>query len=361
MKKKLTRISVVVLGVMLGAVLVCGNCMAEKWPTFQVWGGSLFTYGNIDASEATSRIMSNGDRFMFSSWAEYGVFSNGYVKGLASGATTNGGNLENGDVNFCKYRTPLSFANYRVGDPTDSDRYLCAKNDDSGQTGVFGYNLPRFNITASLEGLKKSGVTVSSSDETITGENGVKTVTGREVIATTGSVTIADDIVYNDDSKVYYSLEEVPKMLIYANDVNISCNVGRVDAVIIASGTLNTCSDGPCTDGNSGPCSMTKKANYSVEYDADYDAEAYSKQLVINGAIIAKTILLNRTYGAVSDYSDKAANCGTSDGSKRFCASIPAEIINYDNSILVMGKDSNTATAKTNLVTVYQRELSPRY
>lgn len=330
MKKYLVKAGIMILGVLFGTALVRGNCMAEKWPTFQVWGGSVFTYGNIDASDATPR-MSNGDQFMFSSWAEYGVFANGYVKGLASGAASSNGSLEDGNGDFCKYRTPLSFANYST-----EDFSLCP--NINGQTGTFGYNLPRFNIIASMEGLKNNGVTVGASDETIAG----RMVTGREIIATKGSVTITGNIIYNDDSKVYYSLEEVPKMLIYANDVNISCDVTRVDAIIFASGTLNTCSDGP----RNGDGSLNR------------EAEAYSKQLVINGAIIAKTIYFNRTYGAVSDYSGVAANCKNN---VRACASIPAEIVNYDNSILVMGKDSNTATTKTNLVTVYQRELAPRY
>ncbi len=346
MRKYLVKVGVMILGILFGTALVHGNCMAEKWPTFQVWGGSVFTYGNIEVSPATSRTMSNGDQFMFSSWVEQAVFlSNGYTT-VASGAASSNGSLEDGKGgDFCKYRTPLSFANYST-----EDFSLCP--NINGQTGTFGYNLPRFNITASMEGLEKSGVTVSSSDETITGENGVRTVTGREVIATTGSVTIADNIIYNDDSKVYYSLEEVPKMLIYANDVNISCDVTRVDAIIFAAGTLNTCSDGP----RNGDGSLNR------------EAEAYSKQLVINGAIVAKTIYFNRTYGAVNLEELDSADDKTGGDIKsvcsdnvRVCASIPAEIVNYDNSILVMGKDSNKATTKTNLVTVYQRELAPRY
>lgn len=341
MKKYLVKVGVIVLGILFGTALVHGNCMAEKWPTFQVWGGSVFTYGNIDASDATPR-MSNGDQFMFNSWVEYGVFANGYVRGLASGAASSNGSLEDGTGgDFCKYRTPLSFANYST-----EDFSLCP--NINGQTGTFGYNLPRFNIIASMEGLKNNGVTVGTSDETIAG----RTVTGREIIATKGSVTITGNIIYNDDSKVYYSLEEVPKMLIYANDVNISCDVTRVDAIIFAAGTLNTCSDGP----RNGDGSLNR------------EAEAYSKQLVINGAIIAKTIYFNRTYGAVNLEKLDSADDKTDGDIKskcsnnvRACASIPAEIVNYDNSILVMGKDSNTATTKTNLVTVYQRELAPRY
>ena len=326
--------------VLMGIVLGSGDCMAEKYPTFQVWGGSVFAYGNIEASEATLRGV-GGEQYAFSSWTEYGVFANGYVQGLASGAASSGG-ISWGGVgdDFCSRLAPLSFANYSTSS-TDVDFRFCNSNGAGTWTGRFGYNYPKFNMTASLAEVGKE-TAVGSGNVTLAAES----ITGRKIVATTGDVTIAGNLEYED--KKYYSLEEVPKLLIYANNIYIQCNVKRVDAILFASGTIDTCSDGPMKGGA-----------------PDYDQQVYSNQLTINGAIIAKNVNFKRTYGAV-DLSNTEIKDGEvvskCENRVRDCASIPAEIVNYDTSILVTGKKSNTtASQQVNLVTIYQRELPPRY
>lgn len=345
-----TRLMGIFACMVIISVLFSSNCFAKKSPTFQVWGGSVFTYGNIDLSDATSRVV-GGSKHMFSSWVEYGVFANGYVgNGLASGAASSGGSIEdvpgvNGD--YCKYRAPMSFANYS----TDDFR-LCPSGE---MTGTFGYNYPKFNMKSSVEEIRKTGVDVGGENTTTTipSASVPSVITQTTIVATYGDVNINGNIVYNTSDKVYYSLEEVPKLFIYAKNINISCGVGRLDAVLFASGNIDTCYDGP------------KKGNGTPDYDAVPRGKEYSKQLVINGAIIAGQVLFRRTYGAV-DLSNTTDQTGGSVVSKcqdnvKYCASIPAEIINYDYSIIVTGKNSNTGTSKTNLVTVYQRELAPRY
>lgn len=134
---------------------------------------------------------------------------------------------------------------------------------------------------------------------------------------------IADNIVNDANAGV---LEDLPKVVIYAKNIYISCSVTRIDAVLIAEGEVNTCSNG---EGDS-----------PVINDA-----ARSNQLKINGAVIAGKLIANRTYGAATgNYS-----------------MVPAEIINFDPTLYLWGKSVSENEANMSLLTTYLHELSPRY
>ncbi|MBQ3321032.1 hypothetical protein IJG71_02805, partial [Candidatus Saccharibacteria bacterium] len=148
------------------------------------------------------------------------------------------------------------------------------------------------------------GITIASSDE---------------------DITISGDLVY---SGTFNSLNELPKLVIYANNVNINCNVERIDALIIANDKVRTCSD-------------SDNINDSKN----------STQLKVNGAIISNNLEANRTYGAST-----GAN-----------SIIPAEIINFDPTLYKFGdiKKANEETGETdeveaNLEMVFLREQAPR-
>ncbi|MBQ3475916.1 hypothetical protein IJH26_00160, partial [Candidatus Saccharibacteria bacterium] len=82
--------------------------------------------------------------------------------------------------------------------------------------------------------------------------------------------------------------------------------------------------------------------------NSDDENEENKSQLRINGAIIAKRLIANRTYGAGT-----GANSGD-----------PAEIINFDPSLYLWGMKSSDETSlnkSNNIDTVYIRELAPRY
>ncbi|MBQ3321184.1 hypothetical protein IJG71_03635, partial [Candidatus Saccharibacteria bacterium] len=151
------------------------------------------------------------------------------------------------------------------------------------------------------------GITIASSDE---------------------DITISGDLVY---SGTFNSLNELPKLVIYANNVNINCNVERIDALIIANDKVRTCSD-----------------------SGDINNIENSTQLKVNGAIISNNLEANRTYGAST-----GAN-----------SIIPAEIINFDptlykfGDITKAGDDDDDETEITDpdstLDVVYIKETAPR-
>ena len=139
------------------------------------------------------------------------------------------------------------------------------------------------------------------------------------------NVYIDHNIEYTDAK--YDDLSQIPKMIIYTEgNVYISCSVTRVDAIIIAGKTVRTCanSSGAVPDKNS-----TER----------------SKQLVINGMIIANKLELDRSYGTSTGYETKE----------------PAEIINYDSSAILWSNGVVDTSKSNTLTTAYQQELPARY
>ena len=338
-----------------------------KRPSFQIWGGSLYSNGEITASRAVKNnlygfndrqysIAAVTDGNVFGSFDELSVMTLGLNIGLASGAAT--GDLQGGwsksvgkyesDVisnGFCKYESPLSFANYssKKGIP------ICGQNNS--QTGMFGTSVvttDKYSYISSITNNKKpSGYTVSGENPFKLG----KAATYSEIISETNkvvlytysndpihlsasnvdlgqtyvvhskkTVNIDGDIIYNG---TYGSLNDIPKVIIYSEtNIGIGCAVKRVDAVLIAEGVVDTCS-----------------GNHSV------NNQKRSNQLQINGTVIANELVLKRTYGA---------------GAGKY-SSIPAEILNYD-STLVMWARHRADTGNTGVLnSTYIHELAPRY
>ena len=127
-------------------------------------------------------------------------------------------------------------------------------------------------------------------------------------------------------------------VLIYATgNINIRCDVTRIDAIIVADGTINTCTD------NNG---VTPGRDTGVR----------SKQLVINGMVIANELQFNRMYGAAAGEQV----CVSSRGDRDKCSAVPAEIVNYDSLIELMTMEK-VNEGKTGLNVVYTQESAVRY
>ena len=133
-------------------------------------------------------------------------------------------------------------------------------------------------------------------------------------------LTIDRNIVFLDNQ--YSKLEDVPKLILYANNIKINCDVTRIDAVLIAEDDVNTCAN-------------SNNINSSMN----------SNQLRINGAIITDTLTANRTYGAA-----KGAN-----------SMVSAEIVDYDATLYLWGANKTDVTNTAKVTMTYIRELSPRY
>lgn len=328
--------------------------VVAKKPSFQVWGGGVYSAGEIDVPIANkTNLAGYGEvAYTFGSWTELSLVANGPVKGLASGAglgyARNGGgglwpnytftnnrvtasyvgngnneyvsdankdvNLPGGSDNedFCKMST-LSFAN--AGCASGSVGDLGGESLNSSTNSNKSALIAKFNDTNSTE------YTLEPHDDNNYNIGGMEIAKGETKIITVrnGTAKITGDIIYVDDS--YATMTEIPKLIIYAKDIEIDCAVERVDAVLIADGDVNTCKS------------------------EDVNLQQNSTQLKINGSVISDTINLNRTYGAAT-----GAN-----------SIVPAEIVNYDTSLYLWANQRSDIIRTGKIMTAYQHELSPRY
>ena len=317
-----------------------------KKPSFQVRGGSIYTTGNINISPIAVKKKIAGEINVpaggkaFGSWVEQSVLAYGAVNGLASGsAITTSGNQTK--TEYCKL-VPLSFANYTFSNPNICPFYNTTGyfngNSQSSITTANTNNIDLDSLISSIktniEDSKDSKVKVINKDNNDYGissdidltNSGIKGVTdagedSRTIIIEASNITIDKDIKYNIE-ETYENLNDIPKLIIYANgvgengNINIACGVTQIDAILIAKNTIDTCSS--------------------------------KVQLTITGQIIAKTINLNRTYGAGPGMGPEGS-------------ATPAEIINYDASSILWNINTNNEDNYQGLTTVYTREVSPRY
>ena len=348
-----------------------------KKPSIEVWGGNTYSAIGIQTSVASKNNLEgytgysisqkNGaGTYVFGSFGELAVISRGNVEGFASAAGTGfrtndfnaagdarglwpgthpngsngnnagarpsgnpGGSFEN-MVNYCN-RVRLSFSNANCGKSGDGGDYRNAGIGDG--TNVESNKQDKLAVINRLmiggEKTILNGSLVinnSSSDYSYSGADNL-TISGGAIdsgvkaIHSEGIITITDNIEYGGS---YSTLYGVPKIVIYGKEgININCNVSRIDALLISDGEVTTCSD-----------------------SNDINAEKNSNQLVVNGAIIAKNMIANRTYGAAT-----GAN-----------SIIPAEIINFDPTLYLWGSsDVDSGDNSADMDMTYIQELSPRY
>lgn len=271
-----------------------------KRPSFQVWGSNgLYADGDIK-SNFVNKINAGENNGIYGSWAEHAIISNGNVSGVASGAAiAKNGTTSNNPI--CDF-SMLIFAN---------------NNCASGKLGQAKINYSN-NFGSSI-------IDNYSTDANFYNNNQVLSASELDFeiqIAQGYDITIRGNQTYRNQN--YTSAESMPQRIIYAKNIYIDCAVTRIDAILVAEEKIDTCvaADGSTPDAN--------------------DA-ARSNQLIVNGAVIAKKLLLNRTYGA-----------GTGENS-----GIPAEIFNYSASIYFWAK--NLPGQDDKLFSVYQREIAPRY
>ena len=326
-----------------------------KRPSFQVWGGSVYSAGKVDLNGAVSnkkRLAGYSDgTFVFGPWTELGLVASGSVTGLASGAglgyaqisdagsaMRGGGSSVGGlggshDTSFCKIST-LSFANMNCGSSVGD----LSKNGSSSDRSALLVDFSNASddkyilIDKGGEDVQTSSIDVGNTSDYngdwVIEDGEVKNIKRTKIIKTSGKVTINRSITYDNNDYTnsgYQKIEDIPKIIIYAHDIEITCTVKRVDAVLIAENSINTCSD---VD--------ESRANTSREN---------SNQLVINGATISNKLILNRTYGAATGVN----------------SIIPAEIINYDSSLYLWGSKQADMTNSGELTEASIRELAPRY
>ena len=313
-----------------------------KQPVFQVWGGSVYTSGDIHTLVTKKlKVGDDGNFVITSSWAEQSVISNaGVVEGLASGAATGlrrrhenvesepvAGSIESKNTvnGFCIYRVPLSISNYNEGKCKGDDTSVSA----SVVTGASGIDVKKPDVDLLISALENYKKYEQNSMGDIAIDKMEDGWCGKTICVwkqDSGNITISKDIKFPDDND---DNEHIRKAIIYAKEgsILIKCDVMEVDAILVAKEGIKTCVD---NDGN----------------EPDYNAEVRSHRLIIKGAVITDGELrLGRTYGA---------------GKGKY-SSIPAEIINYDSSIVLWWRDMLQSTKGNTFSEVYQKVLAPRY
>ena len=323
-----------------------------KKPNLQAWGGNVYAAGKINTATSIKNNVAgytdyniekeNNYNYVFGSWGELGVIAGGRVTGFASGAGTGyasegpGGSKEPKNATNIFLRSTLTFAN-----SPGSDTYVNGLGTAANFNGIQN---DKSVIVSNLVGEDTKNVSgeVDLNDESKLQDNGVYYYYGEsddllingaladngkiQLVHTKGNITINGDIRYAGD---YTKFEDVPKVVIYAKNVLVGCHVGRVDAVLIADEKVVTC-------GKDGTDEDTIKANINDE--------ANSNQLRINGAIIAKKLIANRTYGAAAGIN----------------SIVSAEIIDFDPTLYLWEKTEAEETNANRHFTTYMHELSPR-
>lgn len=314
-----------------------------KSPSFQVWGG------NVAANEIKAQISKkyeianyDGDvPRMFGSWGELAVSTlSGKNQTMASGAawgydSNNDGNLQ-----------PNPYNGDNIGNPgggTSNIKCNYSRLTFGSGCGLMG-NISGGSgemegaISAVVGQIEKKLEVADGRSHHVDGVEEINLgdeefVKGTRYFKNSGNIYIGKDIKIKRGNNIS-NLEDAPQVVVYAKggNINIDCGVKEIDAILIADGVIDTC-------------------YYDGKPLGDKDAEkelaklvVAQTQLQINGAMYANTIKFNRTYGA-----------GT--GTRSI---VPAEIVNYDNSMLFTGGGGGTPTGGS-MDVVYVRELAPRY
>lgn len=378
-----------------------------KKPTFQVWGGSVFTNGAISGTRAIKnnlygdssrpyQILPINTANVFSSWSELSVVSLGTNKSLASSTALGGakGRLETyPSTGLCSYESFLTYANF----DNRSASQICNGNDIKNANGNFGNATASVNKKSMIDDIVKhdeNKITIQGADGGAQKEVGmtignvgtyysyvtpngklvrysysknsrikigeskltkgtIAEVTGSSmeevpvgttyIVHSKGDVVIGGNIFHEDGVNTNY--DDISKLIIYAKNIYIRCQVKRVDAILIAENKIDTCTDWGGVDGDG---NILKPSNPPI------NDSSRSIPLRINGAVIADQLVLNRTFGATPG-ANRVEN-GIERGS-----GVPAEVINYDTTMLLWGRSQADTSSSGRVDITYTHELAPRY
>ena len=271
-----------------------------KTPSVQVWGndirvGSGFTLAQNGDSIVAGAFARGTNLRYYGSWGEYGIVAPRSVSGIASSSALNGGSTSGSltQLSALTFANSPGFGNFAVNDKLGTLPDIAGVIDDLSNVTVVSGNPTGWVGGAKWAVVDKQGATA----------------------------TIAHNITAPTDA--YASEDDMPQMIIIADRINIHSNVTHIDAWLVATDAINTCANAP----------------------AALTASTCTQPLTINGPVIAKQLLLRRTYG--SDSADPAS------------LQMAAETINLPASTYIWAHNQATTTGE--LRTIGIRELPPRY
>jgi len=258
--------------------------MVGKRPKVQVQGNDSRVRG-----ESRTKVTRHNGNY-YGSWVEYGAFSTKEDSAPASGAGYRNGHPA--DVNSRAQWSRLTFAN-TIDDQPNTYGYFTSLPLAPSIAAYYDQQTREASSWgggALPGGMYQAGsISIGTSNDN---DNRNLSKNRSTVVYSNGTVTINKDITYQNGG--YSSFDDVPQVIIVAENINITSNVNRVDAWLIAygnrtdktRGNINTCSDGP-------PVSERRSS-------------ACNSPLVVNGPVIANGLYLNRTGPTTSDPTDAA-------------------------------------------------------
>lgn len=283
----------------------------------------------------TTNILSKN---LFGSWGDFALISRGKINastetGMASGAALSGGTEDfknSRQPTICSY-SPLTIANEKCLASTTSVDSL-GESTASHSRNLYSELKTRYIGDSDFQntGFEDSRVSIPA------GAN-YKIVESDHYIIyySSGDIQIKSNIT---DDNNYSNINDVNQVIILANNININENVTRLDAELVASNNINTCTGHNTDNLNSDTC---------------------NKSLTINGPVYSSSLTLPRTFGgdpSIDESGDRAlSGLDSANGS----LNSPAERLDYNPLSILWGYAQSTKEKIPN--TVYLKKLAPRY
>ncbi len=278
-----------------------------------------------EVRHADGTVVTNDLRKLYGSWSEFLAVIGGKMseeKGIASGSTLAKGSLE---TKLCS--DPL--------DLTNSPLTISNVGCNLGESGVATSSAYRKRLDTYLKSLTGAAVAPSLPQMGIIIGNDIR-VSETRVYHATDDLTIDKNIVVVE--RPYPNIYELPQAIIFVDgDVKIKSNVERIDAWIIATGKINTCSDYV----NRETAGLARLWN-GVLYNPD---TVCSKRLTFNGPVLAGQMLLNRSAGSDARIGERQD---------------PAEVFNLRADAYLWGY-AQAGRYSSSYSETYVREIAPRY
>lgn len=202
--------------------------------------------------------------------------------------------------------------------PSISERFVSNDTVDLGATATLDVADPA----------RASGIYTASQAITITNSGAVPAGKWIVINAPEANVTIADNLLYSGEALT--GISQIPQVIIIANRIAIESDVSRVDAWLVATGSvgsINTCSE----------------ISNPAQVGSPLTAARCTERLTVNGPVIAKQLFLYRTAGAGTELA-------TGD---------PAEVFNLRPDAYLWASYYNSTAGR--IPTVTTRELPPRF
>lgn len=323
-----------------GSVLVANDSIVMSLAKRNLVNGSGPKFGDMWTNEgfqhANGTPVTDHVQNLYGSWSEYLAASRDNME--KKSAIASGSSISTG----AKLESTLDVICNSTTEPWSTNSSLTISNVGCNLDGA------QANLSSSAFRTRLTAYLENASGSAKEGANIID--------ATDQSVYKISSNIVNANDDVPYSIRTLPQTIIFANDVEISGIVTRIDAWIIAKGKVNTCTD------------YVWGTNYSRGTEVGIGTKSdgvgapggnCANQLVFNGPVVAGKLELNRTFGADSQ-AQVTSGISTNGNSGYSMRESSAEIFNL-RADAYLWSYAQAARYGSSYNEVYSRELAPRY